>query len=85
MCISLLEICEMQKKPQTIFNYNYEIVKTQGLLSFRKRQHTNKKKYTKMSRFNIYQQLQVIVDSFSFDFFPQFKFPTKQSLMIPML
>jgi hypothetical protein len=30
-----------------------------------------------MPRFNIYQQLQVIVDSFSFDSFPQFKFPTK--------
>ena len=35
-------------------------------------------KNTKMPRFNIYQQLQVIVDSFSFDCFPQFKFPTKQ-------
>ena len=33
-----------------------------------------------MSRFNIYQQLHVIVDSFSLDVFPQFKFPTKQWL-----
>jgi hypothetical protein len=47
-------------------------------LLFRKRQHANKKKYTKMSRFNIYQQLHAIVDSFSFDVFPQFRFPTKQ-------
>ena len=37
-------------------------------------------KNTKMPRFNIYRQLQIIVDSFSFDCFPQFKFPTKNWL-----
>ena len=35
-------------------------------------------KNAKMPRFNIHQQLQVIVDSFSFDCFPRFKFPTKK-------
>ena len=35
-----------------------------------------------MPRFNIYQQLQVIVDSFSFDCFPQFKFPTTNSYIV---
>ena len=39
-------------------------------------------KNTKMARFNIYQQLQVIVDSFSFDCFPQFKFPTKNGYIV---
>ena len=39
-------------------------------------------KNTKMPRFNIYQQLQVIVDSFSFDCFPQFKFPTTNSYIV---
>ena len=35
-------------------------------------------KNTKMPRFNIYQQQQVIVDSLSFDCFPQFKFLTNK-------
>ena len=42
----------------------------------------NNNKNTKMPRFNIYQQLQVIVDSFSFDCFPQFKFPTTNSYIV---
>ena len=37
-------------------------------------------KNTKMPRFNIYRQLQVVVDSFSFDCFHQFIFPTKKWL-----
>ena len=36
------------------------------------------KKNTKMPRFNIYQQQQVIVDSLSFDCLPQFKFLTNK-------
>ena len=36
-------------------------------------------KNTKISRFNMYQQLQIIVDSFSCDCFHQFKFPTTNS------
>ena len=39
-------------------------------------------KNTKMPRFNIYQQLQIIVDSFSCDCFPQFKFPTTNSYIV---
>ena len=39
-------------------------------------------KNTKIPRFNIYQQLQIIVDSFSCDCFPQFKFPTTNSYIV---
>ena len=44
-----------------------------------------KTKNTKMPRFNIYRQLQVIVDSFSFDCYPQFKFLVKHSYTVMLV